>query len=404
MQAQHAPLAPTAPLIFADAERPLGERLMKLALETDRIEGYTEPHAVMIARLAETVGRQVGLHGQDLTALKFAALAHDIGERGLKRNYLLQPNALSWEERLDLWRHPILGEQSAAELQLPRQAQLLIRWHQEWWNGQGYPDGLTGMNIPIGARILRAVDSYCALISQRPYRQRYELPEAEQIIADLAGIEFDPQIAKLLLAVVVAERRQREAEVWSVPPAFEPPLVHSLDESPALRAAESEISSPVYAPDADTLTEFAGVEQQTLHSAADSVNENTASELQSPESTDLPKQADDALIEEEPAQPLPESSLPTQKLTDSAVLAESEAMPTPAASAPEELEAIPTPTVSHDALLAAAPYGDVLMHQASDDELPVQTEAEIEGGRVPTVVPHDSTSDEQEKPTPKIPS
>ncbi len=370
MQAQQAP---SAPLIFADAERPLGERLMKLALETDRIEGYTEPHAVMIARLAETIGRQVGLHGQDLTALKFAALAHDIGERGLKRNYLLQPNALSWEETLDLWRHPILGEQSAAELQLPRQTQLLIRWHQEWWNGQGYPDGLAGASIPVGARILRAVDSYCALISQRPYRQAYELPEAEQVIADLSGIELDPHIAKLLLAVVVAERRQREAEVWSVPPAFEPPSIHAVEESPALAAIDGEIPSPLYTP--DTLTDFGAVERQDLQTAADAADA-VDPEHQSLEPTKAPIEEHIAQVPED--LPLASSVPPVAK----------------------ELEAIPTPVALPHEVLAAAPYGDVLMHQASDDESPAQTDV----AHSAAIVHHDSARDEQQEPAPKIPS
>ncbi len=250
MQAQQAPM------IFTEVERQAGDRLLKLALETDRVEGYTEPHAVMIARLTEAIGREMGLHGVDLSALKFAALAHDIGERGMKRNYLLSPNALTWEERLDLWRHPILGEQAAAEIRLSRQTQLLVRWHHEWWNGQGYPDGLSGETIPMGARILRAVDSYCALISGRPYRQAYELVEAEQHIADMAGIEFDPIVAKLLLMLVAEERRQREAEIefqrqqqaaiwnvpapfeqqqadhWNVPPSFEQPTVGVSEEEP----------------------------------------------------------------------------------------------------------------------------------------------------------------------------
>ncbi|MFN0109540.1 MAG: HD-GYP domain-containing protein [Blastocatellia bacterium] len=223
MQAQQPPM------IFTEAERQAGDRLLKLALETDRVEGYTEPHAVMIARLSETIGQSLGLHGIDLSALKFAALAHDIGERGMRRNYLLSPNALAWEERLDLWRHPILGEQAASEMKLSRQTQLLIRWHHEWWNGQGYPDGLSGEAIPLGARILRVVDTYYSLIAARPYRQAYDLVEAEQVIADLAGIEFDPQVARLLLALVAEERRQREAELelqhqqqafWNPAPQF----------------------------------------------------------------------------------------------------------------------------------------------------------------------------------------
>ena len=215
MQAQQAILT------FSEAEKPLGDRLLKIAVETDRVEGYSEPHAIAIARMAEKIGALMGLHGIDLTALKFAALAHDLGERAMKRNYLLRPSQLRWEETLDLWRHPILGEQAAGELKLSRQAQLLIRWHHEWWNGQGYPDGLAGEAIPAGARILRAVDSYFALASDRPYRSRFDRLEAEQVIADLAGIEFDPWIAKLLLAILAEERRNwpeaSEAEIWTAP-------------------------------------------------------------------------------------------------------------------------------------------------------------------------------------------
>jgi hypothetical protein len=211
MQAQQAILA------FSEGERSLGDRLLKIAIETDRVEGYTEPHAIAIARMAEKIGARMGLHGVDLTALKFAALAHDLGERAMKRNYLLRPSVLSWEETLDLWRHPILGEQAAGELKLSRQTQLLIRWHHEWWDGGGYPDGLAGDAIPLAARILRAVDSYFALISDRPHRQKYDLIEAEQIIADLAGIEFDPLVIRHLLQIL-AEEHPLEDELTSSEP------------------------------------------------------------------------------------------------------------------------------------------------------------------------------------------
>lgn len=199
-------LATQTLLNFSDAERPLGERLLKLAAETDRVEGYREPHATEIARLAEKLGQRLGLHGVDLSALKFAALAHDLGERSMKRDYLLRPGSLTWEEQLDLWRHPIIGEQAAAELKLPRLSQLLIRWHHEWWNGQGYPDGLAGAAIPLGARILRLVDTYCALLAQRPQRGQLERATAEQYIADQAGVETDPQLVKEFLALLAEER------------------------------------------------------------------------------------------------------------------------------------------------------------------------------------------------------
>jgi len=250
MQAQQAILT------FDDAEKSLGGRLLKIAIEIDRVEGYSEPHAIAIAWTAEKIGARMGLHGVDLTALKFAALAHDLGERAMKRDYLLRPSALSWDETLDLWRHPILGEQAAGELKLPRQAQLLIRWHHEWWNGGGYPDGLAGEAIPPGARILRAVDSYFALISDRPHRRRFDRIEAEQIIADLAGIEFDPQVVKLLLQVL-AEEVAGEAAFAYLAPGGDEALSSVIDDQP--QPLDEAVYAPAYArPQAEIPAESLG--------------------------------------------------------------------------------------------------------------------------------------------------
>lgn len=174
-------------------------QLAELAAEIDQVEGYTTAHGTFMARMAEALGTHFGIRDGDLLALKQAALAHDLGERVMKREYFSRPGELTWDERFDLWRHPILGEQAAAQRELPRQAQLLIRWHHEWWNGRGYPDNLAGAAIPLGARILRLVDTYSALISDRPYRERFDESVARQIIADNAGLEFDPQVVKAFL-------------------------------------------------------------------------------------------------------------------------------------------------------------------------------------------------------------
>lgn len=204
---------PEPPLPFPPGERSMADRLIQLATETDRIEGYDQPHATALARLTHVLSNEFEIYGPDLTALLFAALGHDLGVRKWKRTYLLRNGPLSWEETLDLWRHPILGEQQAAELHLPRHTQLLIRWHHEWWNGQGYPDGLAESAIPLGARILRVADTYCALTASRPYREAFDPLEAEQIVADQAGIEFDPMVVEVLLAYLEEERERRAAEI-----------------------------------------------------------------------------------------------------------------------------------------------------------------------------------------------
>ena len=290
MQAQQAILT------FSEAERALGDRLLKIAIEIDRVEGYSEPHAIAIARMVEKIGARMGLHGVDLTALKFAALAHDLGERAMKRNYLLRPSALSWEETLDLWRHPILGEQAAGELKLSRQTQLLIRWHHEWWNGGGYPDGIAGEAIPVGARILRAVDSYFSFISNRPHRQRFDRIEAEQIVADLAGIEFDPQVVKLLLQVL-AEERAREA-TFAYPEtttASDEAETRSIEDQP--QPHDETAHTPVY------------VEQQS-EIAAESLNGN-----QSPApSIEIPDDSDEAEAEAQAESPAAETPHEREKI------------------------------------------------------------------------------------------
>lgn len=189
-------------LIATDADKETEAQLIKLAAEIDEAEGYRVPHATFIARLAVALGVELSLRGGDLTSLKFAALVHDLGERVMRRDYLGRNGELTWEERLDLWRHPVIGEQAAAQRKLPRQAQLLIRWHHEWWNGNGYPDALAGEAIPLGARILRVVDTWSALVNDRPWRSRvggHTESDAQQIIADYAGIEFDPRVVAAFL-------------------------------------------------------------------------------------------------------------------------------------------------------------------------------------------------------------
>ena len=96
---------PEPPLKFPPADQAIADRLMKIVPEIDRLEGYSQPHAMAVARLAESLAHQLDLRGHDLTALLLAALAHDLGERTMKRNYLLREDALSWEEKfaLDVW-------------------------------------------------------------------------------------------------------------------------------------------------------------------------------------------------------------------------------------------------------------------------------------------------------------
>jgi HD-GYP domain-containing protein (c-di-GMP phosphodiesterase class II) len=175
------------------------EDLLEISARMDAFEGYTYAHGLRIAEIADQIGRLFNLAPHDRFFMQQAALVHDIGEVIMNRPYIGENRPLTAEERVDMQRHPVIGEQEAARLGLPRGVQLLVRWHHEWWNGTGYPDRLQGDQIPLAARILRVADSFAALTDDRPGRKAYTAPEARQYMIDWAGIEFDPHVLKALI-------------------------------------------------------------------------------------------------------------------------------------------------------------------------------------------------------------
>ncbi|HEX2640736.1 MAG TPA: HD domain-containing phosphohydrolase, partial [Pyrinomonadaceae bacterium] len=151
--------------------------------------------------IADTLAASFNLAQHDRTFLNQAAYLHDVGEMVMGRDYISSARGLSQAERLDLQRHPVIGEQEVAKMGLSRGVQLLVRWHHEWWNGFGYPDGLEGSEIPLAARILRIADTYAALTSDRPYRAALPFENAKKYLIEWAGIEFDPKVVKGFLSL-----------------------------------------------------------------------------------------------------------------------------------------------------------------------------------------------------------
>ena len=177
----------------------LEERLLKIAASTDEFEGYAHPHAARMAVLAEVLAKKLHLSSQDRLTLRHAALVHDLGEVVMNRDYIKSNRVLTDEERIDMQRHPVIGEQESAKRGLSRAVQLLVRWHHEWWNGTGYPDALVREQIPLSARILRLVDTYVAITDSRPFSVAISEAEAKRYMTEWAGIEFDPKVVKAFL-------------------------------------------------------------------------------------------------------------------------------------------------------------------------------------------------------------
>ena len=192
------------------------EAFLRLATASDQFERYANPHAARIAAIADEIAKLLHVGGEDRRSLRVAALLHDMGETAMERDYISRPGTLTEEERIDLARHPVIGEQEASRAGASRAAQLLVRWHHEWWNGCGYPDALGGEEIPLAARILRLADSYAALTDKRPFRPALAATRARAQIVEWAGIEFDPRIVSLFLSL----DRLRELDSFAENAAF----------------------------------------------------------------------------------------------------------------------------------------------------------------------------------------
>ena len=231
---------------FAEGERATGEAFMRLASAVDDFEAYAHPHAARVARLADALAARFRLSRADRSSVVFAALLHDLGEMTMKRDYIRRAGPLKEDERLDLARHPVIGEQEAARAGADRAVQLLVRWHHEWFGGVGYPDALRGEQIPLGARILRVADAYAALTDARPWRPAGTETEARKHLGLWAGIEFDPAVVRAFLSLeglpelrsYAGEQRAAEEET---PAVAEPVVVNPSDAEPAPEPTRDEV-------------------------------------------------------------------------------------------------------------------------------------------------------------------
>ena len=208
-----------------------GDAFRQLGATSDRFERYSNPHALRIATIADEIAKLLNIAAQDRRSLRVAAWLHDLGETAMERDYISRAGALTEEERIDLARHPVIGEQEAARAGANRAAQLLVRWHHEWWNGGGYPDALRGEEIPLAARILRLADSYAALTDARPFRPALTAERARQEIIEWAGIQYDPRVVSLFLTLDLVpelESYARTEEVSSEEAETEPGLFSSI--------------------------------------------------------------------------------------------------------------------------------------------------------------------------------
>jgi len=177
-----------------------------LALAIDAKDGTTSDHLRRVQVYAVEIAREMGLDEQQAKALETAALLHDIGKLAVPEHIISKPGRLTPEEFKKMQIHPIVGAEILETVEFPYPVVPIVLAHHERWDGTGYPNGLKGEEIPIGARILAAVDCLDALTSDRQYRRALPLDEAMAKVASEVGIRFDPAV------VAILQRRYLELE------------------------------------------------------------------------------------------------------------------------------------------------------------------------------------------------
>ncbi|MBI4278589.1 MAG: HD domain-containing protein [Armatimonadetes bacterium] len=202
---------------FSQLERSYLLTVEALAAALDARDSYTHGHSRRVARYAVAVARALGLRRRQIRVIRWAGMLHDLGKIGVDDVVLRKAGPLTDEEWVVMRRHPeivvaILGHIPALAEVLP-----VILHHHERWDGRGYPRGLTGEQIPLGACILALADALDTIATDRPYRKGRGLAAAVAEVAAHAGSQFDPAVVRALTAVAARRALQPFAPAARAP-------------------------------------------------------------------------------------------------------------------------------------------------------------------------------------------
>jgi len=179
--------------------------LMALVSALDAREHDTELHSWRVRTYALRIAERMKLPHADRRVVEQAALLHDIGKIGVPDNILLKPGPLTETEWGVMRRHPEIGHQILASVPSLEKISTIVLTHHEHYDGSGYPKGIKGDQIPLGARVFAVADAYDALTSSRPYREATSIEDAMRIIKRDRGKYFDPRVVDAFLEITPAE-------------------------------------------------------------------------------------------------------------------------------------------------------------------------------------------------------
>jgi HD-GYP domain-containing protein (c-di-GMP phosphodiesterase class II) len=190
-----------------------GDVIAALASALAERDRYTGDHSESVVDLAAKVGESLALGAEQIARLRTAALLHDIGKVGVPDEILHKPGPLDEREWEIMHQHPVIGERIIRAIPGMGAIARAVRHEHERWDGDGYPDGLSGEQIPIEARIILACDAYHAMVTDRPYRAAMSHPEAMAELTSNAGTQFDPQVTEALVGLLYGRRQSGLAAV-----------------------------------------------------------------------------------------------------------------------------------------------------------------------------------------------
>jgi putative nucleotidyltransferase with HDIG domain len=198
-----------------------------LALAIDAKDQVTHGHIRRVQRYTMALAEFLGVRDtKQLDALRAAALLHDTGKLAVPEYILNKPGPLTASEFERMKLHASVGADILKSIDFPYPVEPIVRHHHENWDGTGYPEGLKGSEIPLGARILSVVDCYDALTSDRPYRPRYSREYSEQVLRERRGVMYDPWVVDGFLAILGNLERTEQSDLGSenVSHSFRPGL------------------------------------------------------------------------------------------------------------------------------------------------------------------------------------
>ncbi|MHB8214589.1 MAG: HD domain-containing phosphohydrolase [Candidatus Sulfotelmatobacter sp.] len=211
-----------------------------LALAIEAKDQTTGDHLQRVRIYAMELARELGLTEDETEALRAASVLHDIGKLAVPEHIISKPGKLTPEEFEKMKIHPIVGAEILEHVDFPYPVVPIVRAHHEKWDGSGYPSGLKGEDIPIGARILAAVDCLDALASDRQYRRALPLHEAMAKVVSEAGVSFDPRVVAILERRYVELEKLATEHPLQAPPKLSTDIKVERGLAPAAGFAESE--------------------------------------------------------------------------------------------------------------------------------------------------------------------